>query len=591
MPDASSPGGASVPAHAGPPSAATPAPGARPAPRSPRRFRLELSLVAALIAAGVMLGLAFLAPASAPGAGGRPRPDTALRIAHITDPHLFEEPGKRTWGPDELEDRDAFADALEYLRADSAAHGRAANALVVTGDWGIDPSFMDAGKRGPDQQLSLQREADVVANLLRRSPVKQVFTVLGNNDLKGELSDRANLERFDAFFDSVSARLKGSGVSVRNLTACYGSQADSTCTADVRTVRLVGFASGSFKNGPSDAPPAAPAAGVTAGATGTVPAAAATAQNASSRCRDSDLQKLDAEQRGSRAALRAVDDRAIATRFARLVADGARSGRRILVLTHEPDVDDPYFATVVRACRDEKRVAESRALQAAIWNVDPAVRKAWQGAVGTPSVLAVLSGHLHSYAREDYRPRWAADFASTASPPRLYISPPLAVKNQNNQTERPEQARGLSMYRFAGGDLEREVVWMSPSTGFADARRALEPRDTPGSAEARAAWTDVTTVLLIALGAAFAGVMMAFAGGLRRWRIGTTAPRNGLWWLEHLSFLPILASALGGLALALLLVSPTWDDRRQVALPYVLAFLACALVTGMVLRSIQRQNE
>lgn len=522
-----------------------------------RLFWVGIALAAAVVAAAVFSPR----DARVDQTDRRSPNDTALWIAHITDPHFFEEPGKReTWASDEQEDQEAFADAMGFLQSATTAAGRAPDALVITGDFGIDPSFIP--RRGEDPAAGRAREVETVVDLLRLSPAKRILLVVGNNDLQDETANPSALRNFDTFFEEVARRLAGTGTAVENLTACYTTGSRTPCVADVRSARFIGFPSASFKNGPS------------AGDTTLVA-------------------KLSADARATRALANRNVDLAIATLFRRLVQEGVASRKKLIVITHEPDIDDPYLVGEIpkfRALNGTRNA--SLPLSPGVWNVDPAVREKWMEAVSQSAVLAVLAGHLHSSRQNDYRARYAVPFGNQAGGhARLFVGPPLAVKNQR---EANVQARGLSLYRIAGDTIARELVWLDSPSGFSS-RTSDSNRSTPTSNvqsnATKLSISDRLAIVIIGFAMAILGVLMAFGASLKDWRFALPHGGQKLSWLQHLVFAPLIFVGFVGLTLALLLFCDSWADRRVVALWYPLSFSVAAFTTGALVRMVQSKTE
>ncbi|HEX8244022.1 MAG TPA: hypothetical protein VF541_11015, partial [Longimicrobium sp.] len=123
----------------------------------------------ALIAAGLVL----IALALTVGMTGAPDPqqrdrssDSTVWIAQITDPHVFEEAKNgRAWAESELDNQKAFTQALEFAGSGRFTGGRVPDALVITGDFGIDSTFYGLPLR--TDSLSRDREIARMVNLLR----------------------------------------------------------------------------------------------------------------------------------------------------------------------------------------------------------------------------------------------------------------------------------------------------------------------------------------------------------------------------------------------------------------------------------------
>ncbi|MFL5381191.1 MAG: metallophosphoesterase [Longimicrobiaceae bacterium] len=488
---------------------------------------------------------------------GRPR--GGVVIAQISDPHLFEDPKRpATFAAEERENQRAFTQALEFLGSPTVRAGGNPAALVITGDLGLDPGFA-ARRPATAGPLTRQQQVDLVANLLRRSPVKKVFVVAGNNDLTDERADTAELQHFHGFIDSVATRLAGSGVTLRDLTACYARSAapPSDCYADLPGgIRLVGFSSATFKNAPRV---------------------------------DRKLFEYAVAERAAVAGASRAFDLSVVDRFATLVAQATRDGKRVLVLTHEPDLDDPW---AVGMLRDSLRTYPDSGYDAGVWNVDSAVRRRWVAAASRPGVVAVLAGHFHSGRAESYSQPYAySGTANRASVERLFVSPPLAVKNQ---APLPTQARGLSLYRIDGGNVQREIAWYRGDSGFSATQPdtaasgvAVRPNAAPAASLPRIQHltrSDRMGIVIFAIIAATGGLLAALKRALRDYR------RNAQYgvpldWREHLGVGWMLAWGLGGLILVLSLYSRDWSlDRGEIALWYAGAFAIWTTASALVLR-------
>lgn len=261
----------------------------------------------------------------------------------------------------------------------------------------------------PDQRWAEQ--ADSVAALLSASPIRTIYWVPGNNDIAGESSKLDSLALADEFNALVAQRLRN-GVTLQNLTACYTGR--GSCSVDVPDTRfaLVGVPTVSFKKSPTAADTAA--------------------------------------------------QEAVLARTSALTAAEAARGRRVLLATHIPEMDDPYNRGQVLYAGSSGR---GSTLAASAWNVSDSAFAAWKRLVESRSVAAVLAGHFHDSHREVYSQpyRWAESSELRADPGKLLLAPPLSVKNQEAS---PYQARGFTLVRiFEDDEVERQIYWLDPTTG------------------------------------------------------------------------------------------------------------------------------
>ena len=289
---------------------------------------------------------------------------------------------------------------------------------------GTPPSPQSAGM-APDPRWVEQ--ADSVAVLLNASPIRTIYWVPGNNDVAGESSRADSLALADEFNTLVAQRLRN-GITLQNLTACYTGR--GSCSADVPDTRytLVGVPTVSFKKSPTAADTAA--------------------------------------------------QEAILDRAASLAAAEAAGGRRVLLATHIPELDDPY----TRGQQLYLGAPRPRpTLGASAWNVSDSTLAKWKRLVESPAVAYVLAGHFHDSHREVYeRPyRWAESSPLRADPSKLLLAPPLSVKNQEAS---PYQARGFALVRiFEDGEVERQIYWLDPTTGAFVPQNRQERRTSASS--------------------------------------------------------------------------------------------------------------
>ncbi|HST58312.1 MAG TPA: hypothetical protein VLK84_06490, partial [Longimicrobium sp.] len=257
--------------------------------------------------------------------------------------------------------------------------------------------------------------------ILNTSPVKRIYWVPGNNDVARESARPAALGRTDEFNLLVSQRLHG--VTLQSLTACYTGA--GVCSVDVPNTRytLLGVPTVSFKN--------------------------------------------KATQPTDTVGNRALQDSILVQATAFVSAEASR-GRRVLVATHIPEIDDPY----VRGQQLFAGAAPGRTtLGASAWNVTDSAFAAWKRLVESPGVARVLAGHFHDSHREVYDPpyAWAESSTLRADPTKLLLAPPLSVKNQEAS---PIQARGFSLVRLYADSVDRRMFWMDAAGHFVEARRA-----------------------------------------------------------------------------------------------------------------------
>jgi len=387
----------------------------------------------ALCLLALLTGCRPLGPAPA----GTGEPEAGVWFVQATDPHLFYDSVTESWKEpvrlfQEKKNQEALSQLLGILDRPPGTDVRP-SFLVVSGDFGLD-RFTDElqaalGSRAPAAAPASGEAASASAasavrylvGVLSQSPVKDIFVVPGNNDVGDEAPDGKPVEAMRLFWRRVQQGL-GAGVTVRDLTSCYFGEPSEACAYDVpgTSYRLVGFPSQSFKN----------------------------------------KGKIGEDR------LRVQMDQL--ERLAGLVAQAARSGKRVLVVTHIAEVDDPFALArnELSPPAEPEWVAGRPAWSASSpWNVSAAVFAHWKEIVDSPAVAGVLAGHFHDSHKEIYRRpyTWSTAPAGRASLDKLYLAPPLSLRYQDTS---PVQARGFALFHLRGNDApERTLFWYDYRTG------------------------------------------------------------------------------------------------------------------------------
>lgn len=381
----------------------------------------------------------------------REAPKGEVWFVHATDPHLYY--GDATPAIQQRQEPMNQAAFLDLIRSLDKLPGDNPEPafLVVSGDFGLDlfagaaaPQATPTPTPTPTPAASPKVEGAVklVVDVLSKSPVKDVFLVPGNNDVAEEAPSGPQVAAAQLFWDQVRQGLAGTGVRVRDLTSCYfGGEFPGSCWFDVpgTSYRLVGFPSQSFKNG---------------------------VDPARSKVQLDQLEKLGA-----------------------LVKESA--GKRVLIVTHIPEIDDPkrLAENRVKADPDKTKWAPGRPewSAASTWNVPKEVFDRWKAIVDSRTVAGVLAGHLHDSHREIYRQpyAWSTNPSERARPEKLYLAPPLSMRYQDTS---PIQARGFAVFHLRDGDdPERTLYWYD--AGKKRFEREGGPRKRP--AEAGTEWGPV----------------------------------------------------------------------------------------------------
>ncbi|HEY0511950.1 MAG TPA: metallophosphoesterase [Thermoanaerobaculia bacterium] len=359
----------------------------------------------------------------------------AVWFVHATDPHLFEKPDNEKQEPNNKEAFEAMLKALNSL----PGTGIKPSFLVLTGDFGIAEEAKKEDCNAADLALKLDVRAkriESLARILAGSPVREIYLVPGNNDVWCERASDDALAATGAFLQEVGRKLDGK-VVLHDLSACYLSTNSnlSQCWADVpgTSFRLVGFPSYSFKKG--------------------LPKQGGDSKEIAGKAVEVPGSPVDAASPAP-----ARDDRALQVeKFASLVRQANADGKKVLVLSHIPDLDDPYEKAQESFKEDKNGVSTGWPT----WKIDPKILDAWRVQVGSDTVAGVLAGHFHDSHRELYEHPYRWSIAYGTDPAKIFLAPPLAMRNQNTS---PLQARGFSLVRLAGDQLTRRLYWYDQNT-------------------------------------------------------------------------------------------------------------------------------
>jgi hypothetical protein len=376
----------------------------------------------------------------------------AVVFVHATDPHLFvpaaqdSNKGKKASGVRQEDlNQKALTDLFQRVQGLSV-DGQAPAFLVLTGDFGVDPCDIPKSQAAPATATTGQskepakltskqcidsfdpaKRSDQIARLskaLGASPLKEMYLVAGNNDVANEDPDSVSLGYFNQFIDDLQKQLNEdkAGVHLYNLTACYaGTGGSSSCYADIANgYRLIGFPSYSFKN-----------------------------EGGKSANNDEQAKQFET--------------------FRSLLDQAKQAGKQVLVLSHIPEIDDPYVLAQDRYTAkspdpaDDKDPKNPRSVWSA-WNVSVKLLDGWKEILQSDSVAAVLAGHLHDSHKEIYRRPyvWSAVDDHRLGFRKLFLAPPLAVKNQDAS---PIQARGFSLVTLEPNHIDALLYWYNQETG------------------------------------------------------------------------------------------------------------------------------
>lgn len=395
--------------------------------------------------------LAWLSVASCASKSGghNDRVEHTIWFVHATDPHLFlflmepNDPAKKaTWEDQQKQDEAIFKTFLQNVSTLPGTSGAPAF-LLISGDFGADPCLIpsDETLKKPQSDRTVadcikvnekgrSDQIEELANLFAASPIRDIHFVAGNNDLPLETASEDGLSYFNKFFQDVQAKLsvKNANIHLHNMTGCYGPNggAISECAYDIAGTpyRMIGFPSYSFKN----------------------------------RETKKSYDDNKAQQTAQLSTFRGLFERA------------ANDGKKVIIVTHIPEMDDPYFQAQRRYAKvappesenQDKDKDNPRSLDST-WNVEKSVLDGWTKVVSSDSVTAVLAGHLHDSHKEVYqRPySWSTLKDYQLGYRKLFLAPPLSVKSQDNS---PIQARGFSVVSLDSDHVNSRFYWYNGIT-------------------------------------------------------------------------------------------------------------------------------
>lgn len=378
----------------------------------------------------LLAALLLLLPSAACGPSG-----PAVVLVHASDPHLLD--GKKGH---ETRNHFAFSDMMDVIRG-GLLRTPPPRYLVVTGDFGLevaDPrftSFAPGVVTAADSAIARRRldeVANIVAGEINGSPFRKVFFVPGNNDVVLEDADTGAWSEIHAFTTAVQARLKRA--EFHDLTACY-HRADvgpAGCTARLDSPYvLVGFPTVSLKNRLDTAEFRR-----LMREADTVPYAAASRRRAHAQ----DAAHLE-----------------VLRRFRQVLSEATAGGWRAVVLTHIPDLEDPYAADQ----RERARAAAARRAEL------PSPASVPGAEAGTDTLLEAALA-VQAELPPDDRPASDSlpDTTRVAAEDSLLTAPP------------PDAGAALDSARLSPAD--RDDAWNASPAVFAEWKRLMDWKRVDG---------------------------------------------------------------------------------------------------------------
>ncbi len=153
--------------------------------------------------------------------------------------------------------------------------------------------------------------------------------------------------------------------------------------------------------------------------------------------------------------------------FKKILDQAIQAGKKSLIVTHIPDLDDPYLV-------GQNSYTDKSKQQVAAWNVKDEVLDGWKNAVASDSVVAVFAGHFHDANKETYHQpySWSTPNDRRTALDKLFLAPPLSLKKQENS---PIQARGFTTVTLFPHHTQTRFYWYDSSD------QAFSPEPFPES--------------------------------------------------------------------------------------------------------------
>jgi hypothetical protein len=426
----------------------------------------------------------------------------SVRFVQITDPHLFD------GGAEGIENKAALAACIKKLNERTDEHADYSFA-VITGDIGIE-NLISTGKNPntlePDQakrEGRLEQGAAELASILSQSKIRAWLILPGNNDL---LNEEPDTHYYRVFIQKLQSMLP----NLEIIDLCPEeppSLKQNLGVYRIGSAAFIGFNNASFKN-----------------------------NNEPGRIAIYRNKQLDY--------VRQVVSRITASDI-----------RNAYIFYHIPELDDPY---IVLDSGTKRLPNGSNPYPSSSVFVDKDVHEAWKNqVVNNERVRGLFAGHYHDWRRStylDYHWLQTVDYLS-GSLSKLYISPPLAVKRQQ---DKPPQARGFQEVTIDGtGGVDRRIWWFDsaeqtfdtdPSSRSNELELALYYERTSEWQQAESHFTEAAKT------APSTSVRNTALAGLGRVRDAQHPwVKAGLGWTDPLFLAPYVLRPLGVVLIALVL--------------------------------------
>jgi hypothetical protein len=381
----------------------------------------------------------------------------ALRVAHLSDPHLYDTKSKNIEPAREDEgclNTRLLKNSIEEINIQNEISP--VDFVVVTGDIGVEKLIEGTGivcskakittnSEGKiefdgivrDEEIApkIKAGAEVLAKEIANSKIVDWLFVNGNNDLCNE--NVASLIYFNNYISEVKkalARLNPK-IKIVNLVAEDDHVATYSFPKAPNQV-FIGFENGSWKNNHDPL----------------------YADGHNKEFQYNTLTALEAE-----------------------IVKQEALGKNIHLLFHVPNFDDPFNAESAKEpC--EKRISTNAKFENncavikpkiptngvgnlySAWLVRDDFRARWDALTSKSSIKNLLAGHFHSYERDVYLDPSIWQTQAYKNIEKYRVAPPISIKNQKVSREN-KQARGFNLVNInQDGSRTGNIYWSDQIT-------------------------------------------------------------------------------------------------------------------------------
>ena len=377
-----------------------------------------------------------------------------ITFVQLTDPHIFDS-GKRGTDQEKTLERAGSDLAWRWALTETAriALKQKIDFVVLTGDLGLEGICRDHTSKCSEWNEAVNRISKDFSVL----PVASIFILRGNNDLPDEKPTEEGLKLYGDFVSEVSKQM-GNAQRLIDLTSVKPESPTS-----FGGFRIVGLDSSSFKNSPNNPDKNDPCM---------------------NHVPDIEWVKV--------AKLNAQYQHKELERVHRIVL----ADQPTLLFTHIPNLDDPFRA---KSCQS----------RFGSWNLGQEDLDLWADIITRSAVIAVFAGHFHDDKESTYRPpyTWLRNVPGQSSLEKTFISPPLAAKFQTGS----RQARGFLLATVTPKkEIAAELHWFNAAelSGLPD---SMPPRNPPAPTPTEEGNMTTTELLIILAIIVVAGILGGIA--------------------------------------------------------------------------------